>query len=222
MVERERDMTHTNTTSSRRGFTLIELLVVIAIITILAALLVPAVAKAMVKGQTIAVGNDGRQVWFGLYNENIEREQAGKTSVWPRSGDYATSTEFFKECMKNEWLGDKFTFSFFGAPGLTKAKTIDPSAFSSTNNAWCVVLDSANLHGESPLMFTRNMIAAGGGGGSLIDVKSFDAGAVPFGDAVGVVITAGGAVSIVWSDGDTDDLQAEFNPLGADNAFICP
>src|SRR5437762_6167573 len=74
-------MHRTSCRTLRKGFTLIELLVVIAIIAILAAMLLPALARAKCKGLGISCMNNTRQValaWITYTMDNNDTFPDGK------------------------------------------------------------------------------------------------------------------------------------------------
>jgi len=76
-------------TARRAGFTLIELLVVIAIIAILAALLLPALARAKVESQKIYCMNNNRQLdvaWLMYAHDNADYLIPNQNEYAPEDG----------------------------------------------------------------------------------------------------------------------------------------
>ena len=199
-----------------KGFTLIELLVVIAIIGILAALLFPAIQGALTKAKALKVGNNGRQLYIGLFNASMDLEAIDEPPVWPKSEDkWNSSTEFFVNVITNDII-KSIDFTFFSAPGLTPQPYTKDDLKSGKSadelkkgNAWCITLDvDEDTPATVPLLFTRN-INVGSYVTDLNEEEPLKKAEKPFGDKLGIIVTKGGAVKVL--KGSQMKLK-KFNP----------
>ena len=137
------------------GFTLIELLVVIAIIAMLAAILVPAVNKALLSAAMVQTVSNGANIYKSAFAGQMDDVVlGGGYSAWPTSSNAPTSTAFFINLVTSGVM--TVSFDFFSARGLPAVKSSVPGDFTSAANAWNLVrgLDSAKE--GTTFLFTRN------------------------------------------------------------------
>jgi prepilin-type N-terminal cleavage/methylation domain-containing protein len=135
-----------NSDTGRRGFTLIELLVVIAIISILAALLLPALSRAKEKARRIWCASNQRQVSMGFRMWADDNNSRFPWEVSQAQGGSRSCCETWMHYMvlKDEIKTPKLLFCPSGPSG-----TFPATDFSSTNHSdgsyglnymkdWCV------------------------------------------------------------------------------------
>ena len=170
------------------------------------------------------LGSNGRQIHLALFDKSMEAVTWEET-IWPKSGQYESSTEFFRAMVTNKWI-QGVDFTFFGWQGLKHpADVSDPMSFKSENNAWCIVEGlNSNTPPDTPCVFTRNIgfgpsMSASTNGTTLDQMTGLNKNQLPLRDKVSVIVTFDGRVKIlplVYAN------QTNFNPNGSKLTILAP
>jgi|SRR5665213_345342 len=120
---------HQTAVPRRAGFTLIELLVVIAIIAILAAMLLPALAKAKQKAQSISCMNNTKQLLLGWIMYAQDNNDLLAPNDFPYTTAYAFEDPKIQAQQKNWVVGTMAqVFDAGDSPGKTGlSELLDPN-----------------------------------------------------------------------------------------------
>lgn len=233
----------------KTGFTLIEMLVVIAIIALLAAILVPAVTRALESANRTKLIANGTGIYKSVFAEiaDVQAELYGGSSVAlpidssnpsPADDDlvFTNSNKYFIYLVTNDILS--VNWSYFAASKVPAAQgkydESTPSSvsdFGMNNNAWIAVADLTVDDTGTPFLITRNMggssnLMTSGSISELEDSYSGDgklaAGVVagpPYEERALVVIRVGGSGEAMK---EKNISWANINPGKADNPLLYP
>jgi prepilin-type N-terminal cleavage/methylation domain-containing protein len=209
-------------TKRKGAFTLIELLVVIAIIALLAAILAPAVTRALQKGRITALVANGSSLYKLFFSRMMDNplglQSSSGQAAWPSTDDetpFTDSTSYFATLVTNKNFS--LSYNFFAAPGITPANSEEEFLDERLRNAWAMTMDvNDQTTMTTPVLFTQNIRLTGR---EITQFEKLDETAVPFGNAAAVIVYMGGSSFAMEAD---TALGTNFNPVGTSGQAIYP